>query len=102
MAILANRVKIKSGSSELGKFVFFYLRKIFTTMLVFVCCMMLYFSHYFGLTTTLLDYIGKVMSLGNIIYGESGSFGTLSRFLREEFSFLSNIIPSFSFINSAI
>lgn len=71
MAILANRVKIKSESSELGKFVFFYLRKIFTTMLVFVCCVMLYFSHYFGLTATLLDYTGKVMSLGNIIYGES-------------------------------
>ncbi len=71
MAILANRVKIKSGSSELGKFVFFYLRKIFTTMLVFMCCMVLYFSHHFGFTTTLLDYSGKIMSLGNIIYGES-------------------------------
>lgn len=71
MAILENRVQTKNSLIELSKFMLFFVRKSLVTGLVLVSCFLLYFSYPKTIATFALDSIGKTLSLGTIVYGQS-------------------------------
>lgn len=87
MAILANRVRIKSNLLDLGKFALFILRKFFIVILIVASCFFLYFFPPKSLSNILLESTGRVMYLGNSIYEYSSrkitSFYTKFRYFRD-------------------
>ena len=71
MAILENRVRTKNSLIELTKFMLFSIRKSLVAILVLLSCLLVYFSYPSNVATFSLDSIGKVLSLGTIIYDQS-------------------------------
>ena len=85
MAILANRVKVKNSLIEWSKFIFFSVRKLFVIILITISCYVLYFSAPQQVANSLMETIGRTLSMGAIIYKESIStakwmYGRLSYF----------------------
>ena len=71
MAILENRVQTKNNLIELSKFTLFFIRKSLVTALILLSCFLLYFSYPKTIATFALDSLGKTLSLGTIVYGQS-------------------------------
>ncbi len=71
MAILENRVKIKNSLIEWSKFIFFSVREFFVVILIIISCCLLYFSAPQQLASGLMEIIGKITSVGAIIYKQS-------------------------------
>ena len=71
MAILENRVRTKNSLIELTKFMLFFIRKSLVAILVLLSCLLVYFSYASRMATFSLDSIGKVLSLGTVIYSQS-------------------------------
>ncbi len=71
MAILANRVKIKNNLVELSKFTLFSIKKFFSLILLAISCYLLYFPAPAALTSNLLNFTGKFLSFGSVIYQKS-------------------------------
>ena len=71
MAILENRIQTKNNLIELSKFTLFFIRKSLVTALILLSCFLLYFSYPKTIATFALDSLGKTLSLGTIVYGQS-------------------------------
>jgi len=71
VAILANRVKIKSNLVELGKFIIALIKKFLAIILISLACYLMYFSTPRPLAQIFLETTGKFLSIGTSIYQES-------------------------------
>jgi len=75
VAILANRIKIRNNLLDLGKFVIYSVGKLFTIILLITSFYLLYFSMPKTVANVLMEGVGKTLSIGSTIYGE-----TINRF----------------------
>jgi rod shape-determining protein MreC len=71
MAILANRIKIRNNMLELSKFVIHLIKKTFTIILLLSCMYLLYFSTPKTISNIVLETVGKMLSIGSLIYNET-------------------------------
>lgn len=88
MAILDNRVKIKSNLVELGKFITFSLKKFFILILLLTSYYFLYFSPPKVLSNGVSEIAGDFLSIGNFFYTKiTGS----SQWVRSRLSYFQDL-----------
>lgn len=71
MAILANRIRIRNNLLELSKFVIFSVGRFFTVILLICSFYLLYFSVPKVFSNVIMESVGKTLSAGSLIYGET-------------------------------
>ena len=71
MAILANRIKIRNNLLDLGKFVIYSVGRLFTIILLVISFYLLYFSMPKTVANVIMEGVGRSLSVGSLIYGET-------------------------------